>query len=157
MQALRLHVWREWREHRFALLALAAALPVCTSLLSMTLGRGSLGDLFRLGVTLAFMAVFLVVVGGELLGGERRSGGSTWLERQPAGLVTAFRAKLVFFLVSIVGAAAVGWCTTWLIGVSRHAPLGRTMDWGTRLCILIAIVWSLWTFAVSAWTLRGGL
>ena len=158
MNVFALHLWREWREHRFALASLAVLLPLGTWLVSEPLSRGTIGDpLFRFGVTLAFAVVVLVVVGGELLGVDRRGVGLRWLERLPAGLAAAFRAKLAFFGVTVSCALAYGWSVAWLIGLSRLAPVldGRVPR--ALPLLTLAAVWGLWTFAASAWALRGGL
>jgi hypothetical protein len=154
-----LQLWREWREHRSALLALLLVLPLGTWLLSQPLPRGALGDpFFRAAVALGFVLVMLVAVGGELLGAERRGRGLGWLERLPSGLAGAFGAKLVLFLVTTTGVAAYGYGSACLVGLLRgtHAsanPLFRELVPLT----LLAAAWALWTFAASTWTLRGGL
>src|SRR6185503_17626544 len=70
----------------------------------------------------------------------------------------AFRAKLAFFGLTLSAAIAYGWSVTWLIGLSRLAPVldGARVPKALPL-LLLAAVWSLWTFAASAWSLRGGL
>ncbi|MEQ1894374.1 MAG: hypothetical protein ABL998_17680, partial [Planctomycetota bacterium] len=94
MTQFQLYLWREWREHRSALLALALVLPLATALLSWPLARGQIADpLFQGAVAAGFALVMLVVVGGELLAAERRGKVHGWLERLPGGLDGAFRAK----------------------------------------------------------------
>src|SRR5262245_18881264 len=116
------------------------------------------GDpLFQMAVALGFAVVFLVVVGGELLGGERRGTGLRWLERLPSGLAGAFRAKLAFFFLSTAGATLAGYATALFLAWLRHSRSNERDRLGLILYVLPALVWSLWTFAASAWTLRGGL
>ncbi|NOT28926.1 MAG: hypothetical protein HOP15_00600 [Planctomycetes bacterium] len=159
MNVFRLHLWREWREHRFALLALALLLPFGTWLVSLPLSRGMVNDpLFHAATALAFSVVLLVAVGGELLGVERRGPGLRWLERLPAGLGSAFRAKLAFFLLTTVAATTLGYGSGWLVGLLRPRTIAPTrFDPSYFVLVLVAVVWGLWTFAASAWALRGGL
>jgi hypothetical protein len=154
-----LQLWREWREHRSALLALLLVLPLGTWLFSQPLPRGALGDpFFRASVALGFVLVMLIVVGGELLGAERRGRGLGWLERLPSGLAGAFRAKLVLFLLGTIGAAAYGYGTACLVGLLRGTHASANPLFGELVPLtLLAAAWAMWTFAVSTWALRGGL
>ena len=156
MSVLALHLWREWREHRFALVSLAVALPLGTWILSTALSRAFLGDtVFQLAVAFGFAVVLLVVVGGELLGAERRGPGLRWLERLPSGLATAFRAKLALLLVGLVSTTAYGYAVAWLVGRLRHA---RALEpRGIESLALVVLVFGLWTFSASVWAVRGGL
>lgn len=152
------HFWREWREHRFALITLAVVLPLGTWLLGLPLSRSTVNDpLFHAAASLAFAIVALVVVGGELLGSERRGTGLSWLERLPSGLAVAFRAKLAFFLVTMTFVALYGYGAGWLVGCLRPAHTGGRAGHDLLLFQLLEVVLALWTFAASAWALRGGL
>jgi hypothetical protein len=157
VSAFRLHVWREWREHRFALLALGGVLPSATWLLATQLSQGTLGNpLFHAAVALAFALVMLAVVGGELLGCERRGPGLRWLERLPTGLEGAFRAKLAFHVLTLALAPAYGYGIASALARLREASLaGAEHELG--LLVVSVLVLGTWTFAVSTWVLRGGL
>lgn len=159
MNIFTLHLWREWREHRFALLALALLLPFGSWLVTLPLSRGMVNDpLFHAATALAFAVVLLVAVGGELLGVERRGPGLRWLERLPAGLGSAFRAKLAFFLLTTIAATTLGYASGWFVGLLRPRTIAPTrLDPSYFVLVLVAVVWGLWTFAASAWALRGGL
>jgi hypothetical protein len=156
----RLQLWREWREHRTVLLAILVLLPVCAGLLCLPIPRGQLGDpVFHASVSLGFALVGLVAIGGELLGSERRGSGARWLERLPSGLACAFRAKLVFFALTLVLTTTYGYGAGWLLGVLREAHNLKERQLDELLGLLAALVVTLgtWTFAASAWALRGGL
>jgi hypothetical protein len=156
VKTLRLHLWREWREHRATLLFLALALPLLSGLAALRLPRRFVGDPWMACSLMAtFVAVVLAAVGGELLGRERRGAGLRWLERLPGGLGQAFAAKLGLHLVTSAVAGMVGFtCAqtfSWLRGRGDFL-------WTNELEVtlpLVAIL-SAWTFACSAWALRGG-
>jgi hypothetical protein len=156
VKTLRLHLWREWREHRSTLLFLALALPSLSVLAALRLPRRFAGDPWMAcGLLGTFVVVALVAVGGELLGRERRGSGLRWLERLPGGLGLAFAAKLGLHLVTSAVAGLVGVACAqtlaWLRGRSDFL-------WTNELEVtlpLVAIL-SAWTFACSAWALRSG-
>jgi len=154
-----LQLWREWREHRFALLSLALVLPFATWLLALPFSRVLVNDpLFHSAAALGFAVVLLIAVGGELLGAERRGNGLRWLERLPAGLASAFRAKLAFFLLTTIAATVLGYGSGWLVGFLRPSVFASTrVVPGLSMLVLVSVVLGLWTFSVSAWALRGGL
>lgn len=155
MTQFRLYLWREWREHRAALVALALVLPLATALVAWPLAKGHVRDpYFHAAVAGGFALALLAVVGGELLGGERRGRVHGWLERLPGGLETAFRAKLVFFGLTLIGATAAGFATAAGVAFLRAAPARGFEPW--LVCAGIAAL-GAWTFAASAWTQRGGL
>ena len=125
----------------------------------MPLPRGTVGSpVFRAAVALTFAIVFLVAVGGELLGIDRRNGGLRWLERLPSGLGSAFGAKLAFFALGVVALAALGFASSWLVALFRHAENSEAWrERDTWLLVVPALVLGVWTFAMASWTLRGGL
>lgn len=156
MKTFRLHLWREWREHRATLFFLALALPVLAGLAALRLPRRFVGDPW---MAVSLMAIFVVVVlaaiGGELLGRERRGPGLRWLERLPGGLGLAFAAKLGLHLVTCVGAGLLGFACA-LLFARLH---GRGDSFWTpelRVTLPAVVALSAWTFACSAWALRGG-
>jgi hypothetical protein len=157
VSAFQLHLWREWREHRFAILSLGIVLPLGAWMLARQLSQGTVADpLFHGAVALVFAVVMLVVVGGELLGAERRGPGLRWLERLPGGLAGAFRAKLAFFVLSSALAASWGYGTGWTIAELRDARYAGAEP-SLGLLVALVLVLGTWTFAVSTWALRGGL
>jgi len=156
VNALRLHLWREWREHRLALLMLFLVLPILGWGSARVPPKAVLGDpLIQSGAALAFVVVLLVATGGELLGADRRGNGLRWLERLPSGLNVAFLAKLLFLAITTTVAAVYG------LGVARSIALlrgvePRAIHW-EPISFIAGSSLVLWTFACSAWTLRGGL
>ena len=156
MSPFLLYLWREWREQRRTLGLLALVLPLLGLFFSHLPPRPALAEpLLQSGAALAFVVVVLVASGGELLGAERREAGLRWLERLPAGLSTAFRAKLLFLVLTVALAAVYG------LGVARALALlrgiePRSLRWETW-SFLAVLALALWTFACSAWALRGGV
>jgi hypothetical protein len=79
-------------------------------------------------------------------------------ERLPGGLATVFRAKLVFFALSLEAAAAYGLLLGYGVAYLTEAgPMSVAFDRMTVFFLLPALGASLWTFAVSAWVPRGAL
>jgi hypothetical protein len=151
VNVLRLHLWKEWREHRLALLAVTLT---CTAMMTgaWIFRAPSLPMIWGVIAVL----VFLLAVGGELLG-ERRSGGLAWIQRLPSGLGPAFCAKLVFFLTMATLVAAQGYGAGWLLECLRDRRSGGLQQDIELFVVAVAVIWGVWTFAVSTWTLRGGL
>lgn len=156
MSAFRLYWWKEWREHRLALAAVAgisAALLVGARYLAPP---QLLGDaLFSPTACAVVVLITLLAVGGEMLA-ERRERGIEWLARLPAALPSAFVAKLAFHLVTTLVAGALGLAlgraTAWLAGVPSEP-----MDVYGALVLLVTALVALWTFASSAWSSRAVL
>ena len=157
MKLLGLHLWREWREHRMALLLIALVLPLLAWGIARVPPKKALADpLIQSGAALAFVVVLLVSTGGELLGAERRGTGLRWLERLPRGLGAAFAAKLIFLALTTALAAVYG------LGVARSLAHLRGVEprpirWEPFSLSLVVLPIVVWTFACSAWALRGGL
>lgn len=163
MRILGLHLWKEWREQRVAVLALLGLLPVLVLGLAHAVGARTAGSsVFVSCMGLLGLVVALIAIGGELLGGERRSGGQ-WLERLPGGLKAAFGAKLtVAVVVSVIALGyglALGVLAALLRGKSPDSLLdGELLEFSlTGRFALDALVVALWVFAASAWSARGML
>jgi len=156
VNTFRMQLWREWREHRVALLMLLTVLPLLGCMAAWVPPRAVLADpLVQSGAALTFVVVLLVATGGELLGLERRGPGLRWLERLPSGLNTAFLAKLLFLALTTTVVAVYG------LGVERSLALLRgvtpkAIHW-EPFSFVAGVSLVVWTFACSAWALRGGL
>lgn len=155
MKTFRLHLWREWREHRATLLFLALALPLLAGLAALRLPQRFVGDPWMaMSLVAIFVLVVLAAVGGELLGRERRGPGLCWLERLPGGLGQAFAAKLGLHFLTSVGAGLLGFaCAQVFAWLRGHGDSPWTIE---RVTLPVLAALSAWTFACSAWALRGG-
>jgi hypothetical protein len=159
MNLLLPHIWKEWREQRVAVLGLAIGLPFLVVTLAWL--PALLGRPVRLSaVETAAAAAFAVVlaIGTGLLPDDSGPQRRRFLERLPGGLTTAFRAKLVFFALSLEAGALygllLGWTASFLLtGGDSSLDLGRP----TVFFLMPALGASLWAFAVSAWVPRGAL
>ncbi len=156
MRTFRLYVWKEWREHRLALLAVAGiAIVLMAGAWFLAPSQVLRDPLFPSSACLVVVLIALLAVGGELLT-ERREGGLRWLERMPAGLVTPFWSKLSLLLVTIFAAGALGiglaFATAWTRGVAPEemGALGLVV-------LALSVHFALWTFAASGWTTRSVL
>lgn len=159
MSTFRLYLWKEWREQRTALLALALSLPVLVVAVGYSLPRRQVAELFVGIVGALALLVSLMVVGGEVLSSDHRRG--TWLERLPRGLEGAFPAKLVAF--GLVSLSALAYGNT----LGAVVALLRGQEFALRRLSLVGLdftawltlgaIGALWTFAASAWCTRGAL
>jgi hypothetical protein len=146
------YLWKEWREQRATLGLLALALAVGVGVVVSTLPRTAAGDplTFQCVQALA-LAATVFSVGADLLARERERG-LRFLERQPAGLAAAFRAKLAF-LVLAMGAALVFGALLALAAARLRTgawpELPLDLEFAQWIGVLLVL--PLWTFAVSAW------
>jgi uncharacterized membrane protein YdjX (TVP38/TMEM64 family) len=96
MTGLRLCVWKEWREQRGPLAAMAVILPVLIGIVGACPAKRHVANGLFVGVVTTIALVLVAaVVGSELLGAGRWNA-NRWLERLPCGRETAFAAKLLF-------------------------------------------------------------
>lgn len=147
------YLWKEWREQRATLALLAVLLCAGVAAVSAALPRELAADplAFQGAVALSLLAT-VMSVGSDLLARERTGGGLSFLERLPGGLWTAFRAKLVFFVAVLAGAALYGALLASAAALLRAGQLPTGLLEGSApwlLAVLVAV--SLWVFAVSAW------
>jgi len=162
VSTFRLYLWKEWREQRGALFALALLLPALVTLIGYQLPRRlATSTTFVAVVTALSVVLMLVVVGGELLGGERRRE-LAWLERLPRGLDAAFPAKLSVFVgttaMALVAGFALGFGVTQLRGGASGSSFQPARDLEHLLLTIgCAVAVAPWVFSASAWCPRGPL
>jgi hypothetical protein len=151
MSPLSMYLWKEWREQRATLGVLAAVLLAGVAAVVLALPGELASDplAFQGAVALSVLAT-VMSIGADLLARERAGAGLGFLERLPAGLGTAFRAKLVFFTLALAAAALYGalLATAAALVCAGEWPHG-VLDAPWWLALLIGV--SLWVFAVSAW------
>jgi hypothetical protein len=151
------HLWKEWRTHRLALLVTLLGFPLALAVVVTLSGAPYVRDwVFAPAVAAAGLVCMLVGVGGELLA-ERGERGVSWLERVPGGLGSAFAAKLTFLLLSSSASLAVAGAIVLVVAGVRGEPMtGQPLPLiGAWFVLSLPVV--VWTFALSAWALRGGL
>ena len=153
MSPLSTYLWKEWREQRATLAVLAVALLVGITAVVAALPKSFASDplVFQGSVAIALLAT-LMSTGSDLLARERSGTGLGFLERLPAGLATAFCAKLVFFALALAAAALYGALLATAAALIRSGELPSRLLEGAAPWILAALIGlSLWVFAVSAW------
>lgn len=162
MSTFRLYLWKEWREQRTALFALALLLPALVTLIGYQLPRRlATSTTFVAVVTALSVVLMLVVVGGELLGGERRRE-LVWLERLPRGLGAAFPAKLFVFVGTTAMALVAGFALAFGVTQLRGGAFGGSFQPSrdlqhVLLTVGCAVAVAPWVFSASAWCPRGPL
>jgi hypothetical protein len=158
VNTLRFYLWKEWREHRLALLAVAliSATMMCGFARFFAQQRILQDPMFPGVSCVVVVLIALLAVGGELLA-ERHADGLTWLRRLPAGLPTPFWAKLAFHGATTLAAGffglALAFAAAWMRGAAQEGP-----DANLALAVLFLIaLFALWTFASSSWSSRSAL
>jgi hypothetical protein len=151
------HLWKEWRDHRSAALLVLCGFPALLTLVALLPAPLFSYPAFRQLAAIEAILAMLVAVGGELLGGERRTGRSL-LERLPHALPGAFVGRLLFLGLTTLAAGLVGHVTANALAALRglHADLSLAPE-AARAYALLAVLVALWTFAASAWSARGGM
>jgi hypothetical protein len=147
MNTLSTYLWKEWREQRATLGVLAAVLLAGVTAVVAVLPAKHADD------PLVFQgAIAIASTGSDLLARERSGPGLGFLERAPAGLAMAFRAKLVFFALALFSAATYGALLATAAALLRSGELPqRLLDGPSPWLLAILLGVSLWVFAVSAW------
>ena len=158
MSCLRIHLWREWRQHRrsLGLLVLFNVLLLGLALLGIPKGRVFYPEVVFLGAFTS-LGMAALVVGADLFPSERNQGTETFLHRLPGGLASAFWAKLSFLgllsVGSLVVGASLGLGLCFLRGDA--SVLGALHDQAHLQYALFALLLSsaavLCIFAVSSW------
>lgn len=154
MNSLRLYLWKEWREHRFALLGAALTCVALVAGAWPLVPPHALRDPYPSLALVFALGIVLLAVGGELLS-ERRPGGMAWLDRLPAGLAVPFWTKLVFHATTLVAAGFLGIGLAFGLAWLRGETQGFVVPGPTL--IFLAVLFGLWTFAASSWSSRSVL
>ena len=153
MQEFQIYLWKEWREQRALLAALAGALLVATLAIGALLDRQAIESTFTYeGILVLCVGGALFTVGSDLFTRERQLGRLQFLERLPGGLSAAFHGKLVFFLLVVAAALVYGMLLGALCGFvfTGKVPPVR-MDPARGQIAVLLFPAALWVFAVSTW------
>ena len=109
MNALRLWgrtFWKEWRDHRGMLIALAITIPVLTAIACWAFGDVLAGQTMNT-IALVFVPVpiglVFFAIAADLVSGEHRHKTMGFLRRLPGGLVRSFVAKWCFVFLTTLG------------------------------------------------------
>ena len=153
MNALSIYLRKEWREQRATLASLAFLLALGITGVIAALPRTLANDPLVFQGALAFALLATIMsTGSDLLARERSGASLRFLERLPAGLQTAFRAKLVFFFGALVAAALYGALVALAAALVRSGSAPRALLEGNAPWLIgLLLLVSTWVFAASAW------
>ena len=135
MKTLSIYLWKEWRDHRSVLIGMLVAVPLLMAVAGLTLPSRAFEEGGLAGFTaLGCLAIYVFSLSTDLVPGEVRRGTLSLLRRLPAGLHTAFLAKLVLFCAGGVAFLVYGYlaggATSVLAGGDFPAlPRLWTGDW----------------------------
>lgn len=153
MQVFQMYLWKEWREQREILAGLTMGLLVATGLISTMIAKEALASSFTYTWVISMCAGgALLTVGSDLFARERQRGQLQFLERLPAGLKMAFRGKLAFFVLVMLGAALYGGLLAAIAGLVFTGNIPATdLTLGLIPVVALTVVTALWFLAVSTW------
>lgn len=156
LHTFRLHLWKEWRDHRSVLLGMVLVVPPLLAVLGLALPRRMFDHAgFADFTAVACLATFVISLTADLASGEARRGHRQFLERLPRGLAPVLAGKLVLYGAGAAIFTAYGYAagaeTRYLVTGALLEPLSLGVTSG-----IIAVV-SLWTFSVSCALPRGAL
>jgi len=154
------YLWKEWRDHRAAIVAFAlivAALLVVA--FTAIPGRWAVNPMLPTIAAYCGFAIAALAFGADVVPGESRRGRLGFLARLPGDLRVAFAAKLAFFVLALIGFSAFTYaCTSaasallcggpWLPSISGKDL--RPSGW-------IGLAAASWLFVVGCWLPRGTL
>ncbi len=165
MKRLTTLFWKEWRDHRAALIALAITAPVLVLAAFLAFDDHLIQDAERTEPSVLFLPflvlMVVIAVGSELFAGESRRDTLSFLSRMPDGLGRPLLAKMLFYVAASLGAVLYGCLVLLLV----HALYGHTgAVWtaigsnyhGWQVYALVAIAGGVWITLVSCWVPRGG-
>lgn len=153
MNLLSTYLWKEWREQRATLAALALLIALGIAAVVAALPRSLASDPLVLqgSVAIALLAA-IMSTGSDLLARERNATALRFLERLPAGLQLAFRAKLVFFAGTLAAAASLGGLVASAASLLRCGSVPqRLLEGEAPWLIALLLGVSTWVFAAAAW------
>jgi len=162
VSTFRVHLWKEWREHRLVLLVLALLVPAAV------LGAAAFAEARVLGnaVVPAVCALFAglaltMTVGGDSLAREEGAR-LAFLERLPGGLAAAFRAKLTFFAAALLALETVAVLAAlaaalWRCGELADGWIEPVRGWSLAGLYVATLTLGLWPLAAGAWSPNGSL
>jgi hypothetical protein len=162
MRAFFAHLWKEWREHRWILVAIAAAILLLMGGAAWLLGERA-SEFWRAtpAVVAGGTALTVLALATELFAAEGRRDGFGFLRRTPRALGTAFVAKIAFFLCAC--AATALWSAAMLVLFTRlvggdaavQTVLSDLDAPVTLLATAGAVTLGLWIVMTSTWVSRG--
>jgi hypothetical protein len=162
MRTVLTHLWKEWREQRWILLAIAAAIPLLTAGGGWALRLGPL-DWGRLAPAHLAGSTALVVLAlsTELFAAEGRRDGFAFLRRTPGALRVAWGTKTSLYLLAC--AAVFLWAAlvlfqvaTWFGGsAARDEVLLAFADPLVAGLTGMVVGTGLWILMASTWISRG--
>lgn len=147
------YLWKEWREQREILGGLAMGLLVATGLISTLIAKEAVASSFTYTWVITMCAGgALLTVGSDLFARERQRGQLQFLERLPAGLKMAFRGKLAFFVLVMLGAVLYGALLAAIAGLVFTGNIPATnLTRGLIPALALIVVATFWFLAVSTW------
>ncbi len=152
-------LWKEWRDHRAALIGYCVGVPplIAWGLSALSVAWRT-APLLPSAAAVGGIAIAALTLFGDLFAGEEQRGTIQLLRRLPSGLSKLFLAKLVFLLMTTALMGGVAWLATTAAATLLHgarfapAPSLPLRDWLVLLFPLIA-----WIPAAAIWLSRATL
>jgi|GEM_PF-3824931 len=157
---LKAHLWKEWREQRWALGALAlvcVAAPIALAIAARSLGFARAP--FAEWTALCSGVLAAVLLGSDLVPREvarRGTCGVALMARLSGAAAAAFTAKVAVFVIGIALCTSLGFASGWTVDFARAVDVGASVYGVDFVGIaLVAGAAVPWIFAASTLVVRG--
>ena len=152
-------LWKEWRDHRSALLGYFVAIPplIAWGLSAVTAAR-RIDPMLPSAAAVCGLAIAALTLFGDLFAGEEQRGTIKLLRRLPGGLSKVFVGKISFALIAAV--AMSGWAylaTTIAASLLYGGPLLPKPSLPDVSWLTLSFVVAAWIPAAAIWLSRATL
>ncbi|MSR47572.1 MAG: hypothetical protein EXS13_11010 [Planctomycetes bacterium] len=152
-------LWKEWRDHRAALIGYLIGLPplIAWGLSALSATR-RVDPLMPSVAALGGFAIAALTLFGDLFAGEEQRGTIKLLRRLPSGLSRVFLGKLAFLLVAALLMSGWAWlATTSAAALLFGAPFAPRVSLLDVAWIWPALALAAWIPAAAIWLSRATL
>lgn len=152
-------LWKEWRDHRAALIGYCVGVPplIAWGLSALSATR-RVDPLLPAAAAVGGIAIAALTLFGDLFAGEEQRGTIKLLRRLPSGLAKLFLAKLLFLLLATALMGGVAWlATTAAAALLYGAPFAPRLSLPARDWLVLLFPLIAWIPAAAIWLSRATL
>lgn len=152
--------WKEWRDHRAALIGYCVGVPplIAWGLSALSATR-RVDPMMPAVAAVGGIAIAALTLVGDVFAGEEQRGTIKLLRRLPSGLAKLFLAKLLFLLMATALMGGVAWLATTTAAAALYgAPFAPTPSlWHEWICVALLFPLIAWIPAAAIWLSRATL
>ncbi|MBL8843135.1 MAG: ABC transporter permease [Planctomycetes bacterium] len=152
-------LWKEWRDHRAALIGYCVGVPplIAWGLSALSATR-RVDPLLPAAAAVGGIAIAALTLFGDLFAGEEQRGTIKLLRRLPSGLSKIFLAKLLFLLMATALMGGVAWLATTTAAAALYgAPFAPRLSLPARDWLVLLFPLIAWIPAAAIWLSRATL